>query len=160
MQMRNHEDIRQAVRETYQKVAIADNKSCCATNSTVASNACTTQSSCCTPDSALTPAVQHISRNLGYSNNEVISVPEGANMGLGCGNPQAIAALKPGETVLDLGSGGGFYCFLAAETVGDSGQVIGVDMTAEMISKARDNAARFKNVEFRLGANNCYFISI
>lgn len=90
---------------------------------------------------------------LGYSNEDVTSVPEGANMGLGCGNPQAIASLKPGETVLDLGSGGGFDCFLAAKAVSPTGLVIGVDMTAEMVSKARKNAARtgFNNVEFPLG---------
>ena len=81
------------------------------------------------------------------------SVPEGSDMGLGCGNPQAIAALKPGETVLDLGSGGGFDCFLAARQVGETGRVIGVDMTPEMIRKARANAtkANVANVEFRLG---------
>lgn len=80
-------------------------------------------------------------------------MPEGANMGLGCGNPQAIASLQPGETVLDLGSGGGFDCFLAAQAVGPTGQVIGVDMTPDMISKARENAAKSEagNVEFRLG---------
>lgn len=81
------------------------------------------------------------------------AVPGGANMGLGCGNPQAIAALRPGETVLDLGSGGGFDCFLAARQVGDTGRVIGVDMTPEMITKARENARKgaYGNVEFRLG---------
>jgi SAM-dependent methyltransferase len=81
------------------------------------------------------------------------AVPDGANMGLGCGNPQAIADLKPGETVLDLGSGGGLDCFLAAPRVGERGRVIGVDMTPEMVSKARANAekAGFENVEFRLG---------
>jgi SAM-dependent methyltransferase len=80
-------------------------------------------------------------------------VPEGANMGLGCGNPQAIAALSPGETVLDLGAGGGFDCFLAARRVGTTGRVIGVDMTPDMLSKARANAQKLeaKNVEFRLG---------
>ena len=80
-------------------------------------------------------------------------MPEGANMGLGCGNPQAIALLKPGETVLDLGSGGGFDSFLAARRVAPSGQVIGVDMTTEMVTKARKNAVRagVNNVEFRLG---------
>lgn len=90
---------------------------------------------------------------LGYSTEDVSSVPEEANMGLGCGNPQAIASLKPGETVLDLGSGGGFDCFLAAKAVGQSGIVIGVDMTPEMVSKARKNAAQtgLNNVEFRLG---------
>ena len=83
----------------------------------------------------------------------VASLPEGADLGLGCGNPQAIAALKPGRRVLDLGSGGGFDCFLAARQVGESGRVIGVDMTAEMVAKARENAgeAGYVNVEFRLG---------
>jgi SAM-dependent methyltransferase len=93
------------------------------------------------------------SRTLGYAEAELGSVPEGADLGLGCGNPQAIAALKPGETVLDLGSGAGFDCFLAARRVGRTGRVIGVDMTPEMVSKARDNARRVNatNVEFRLG---------
>jgi SAM-dependent methyltransferase len=83
----------------------------------------------------------------------VLAVPVGANMGLGCGNPQAIANLKSGETVLDLGSGGGFDCFLAAKQVGESGHVIGVDMTPAMVSKARVNAEKggYRNVEFRLG---------
>ncbi len=90
---------------------------------------------------------------LGYSAEDLASVPEGANMGLGCGNPQAIAALREGETVLDLGSGGGFDCFLAAKQVGETGRVIGVDMTPDMISKARANAEKLgvANVEFRLG---------
>jgi SAM-dependent methyltransferase len=90
---------------------------------------------------------------LGYSPDDVSSVPEGANMGLGCGNPQAIASLQPGETVLDLGSGGGFDCFLAAKAVGPRGRVIGVDMTPEMVGKARHNAekAGVGHVEFRLG---------
>jgi SAM-dependent methyltransferase len=90
---------------------------------------------------------------MGYTEDDLSSVPEGSNLGLGCGNPQAIAAIRPGETVLDLGSGGGFDCFLAARRVGPAGRVIGVDMTPEMISKARDNARRVNasNVEFRLG---------
>ena len=90
---------------------------------------------------------------MGYSAEELAAVPEGANLGLGCGNPQAIAALKPGEVVVDLGSGAGFDCFLAARQVGDAGHVIGVDMTHEMLKKARDNAARIgaANVEFRRG---------
>ncbi len=94
-----------------------------------------------------------LSEALGYSADETDSVPEGANMGQGCGNPQAIANLEAGETVLDLGSGGGFDCFLAARQVGDSGHVIGVDMTPEMVSKARANAEKgnYRNVEFRLG---------
>ncbi len=93
------------------------------------------------------------SRALGYTEAELESVPEGADLGLGCGNPQAIAALRSGETVLDLGSGAGFDCFLAARRVGRTGRVIGVDMTPEMVSKARDNARRINspNVEFRLG---------
>jgi SAM-dependent methyltransferase len=91
--------------------------------------------------------------NPGYSEKEISQAPAGSNMGLGCGNPIALASLKPGETVLDLGSGGGFDCFLAAQAVGENGQVIGVDMTAEMVSKARAAAARegIGNVEFRLG---------
>jgi len=90
---------------------------------------------------------------MGYSSDERASAPEGADLGLGCGNPQAIAALQPGEAVLDLGSGAGFDCFLAARQVGRAGSVIGVDMTAEMIAKARGNARRAEadNVEFRLG---------
>ncbi len=96
---------------------------------------------------------EKISAALGYSNDDVKSVPEGANLGLGCGNPQAIASLNPGETVLDLGSGGGFDCFLAAKAVGEDGYVYGVDMTPEMINLARANAKKtgLKNVEFRLG---------
>jgi arsenite methyltransferase len=93
------------------------------------------------------------SLELGYTTEELSSVPEGADLGLGCGNPQAIAALKPGETVLDLGSGAGFDAFLAAKRVGRTGRVIGVDMTPEMVTKARDNARRVEalNVDFRLG---------
>lgn len=95
----------------------------------------------------------NVSAKLGYSEEELTSAPEGANLGLGCGNPQAIASLQPGEFVLDLGSGGGFDCFLAAGQVGKTGRVIGVDMTPEMISRARNNAIKtgFSNVEFRLG---------
>lgn len=90
---------------------------------------------------------------MGYSAEELAEAPEGADLGLGCGNPQAIAALRPGETVLDLGSGGGFDCFLAAKRVGRTGKVIGVDMTPEMVTKARGNARKVEatNVEFRLG---------
>jgi ubiquinone/menaquinone biosynthesis C-methylase UbiE len=92
-------------------------------------------------------------RRVGYSDAELAAVPEGANLGLGCGNPQAIAAMRPGETVVDLGSGAGFDCFLAAQQVGAEGRVIGVDMTHEMLAKARANAASVDaaNVEFRLG---------
>ena len=90
---------------------------------------------------------------IGYSEDEMNSVPEGANLGLGCGNPTALASLKKGERVLDLGSGAGFDCFLAAKKVGKQGKVIGVDMTPEMLDKARDNAkkGKYTNVEFRLG---------
>lgn len=109
---------------------------------------------CCSPEPADTghdPIA--VARGLGYSAEETAAAPEGANLGLGCGNPQAIAALQPGETVLDLGSGAGFDAFLAARAVGPRGRVIGVDMTPEMVSKARKNQARggHDNVEFRLG---------
>jgi SAM-dependent methyltransferase len=100
-----------------------------------------------------TACPEDVSSTIGYSEDEIASVQEGANLGLGCGNPQAMAALKPGETVLDLGAGGGFDCFLAAKQVGESGRVIGVDMTPDMVSLARENAEKggFENVEFRLG---------
>ena len=106
---------------------------------------------CCAPGSACAPS--EASRRIGYSEEELAAVPEGADMGLGCGNPQAIAALREGEVVLDLGSGAGFDAFLAARQVGAGGRVIGVDMTPEMIAKARANAAKIEaaNVEFRLG---------
>jgi ubiquinone/menaquinone biosynthesis C-methylase UbiE len=101
---------------------------------------------CCGPGASASLA-------LGYSAEDLASVPDGANMGLGCGNPQAIAALRPGEVVLDLGAGGGFDCFLAARQVGAQGRVIGVDMTPDMITKARANAERLglSHVDFRLG---------
>ncbi|HAV10436.1 MAG TPA: arsenite S-adenosylmethyltransferase, partial [Dehalococcoidia bacterium] len=94
-----------------------------------------------------------ISKNIGYSDTDIASVPDGANLGLGCGNPIAFASLEDGETVLDLGSGAGFDCFLAAGRVGKKGKVIGVDMTPEMLERARENAAKgnYTNVEFRLG---------
>lgn len=99
------------------------------------------------------PAPDTIAKVIGYSDDELAAVPEGANLDLGCGNPTAIAALKPGETVLDLGSGAGFDAFLAARSVGATGKVIGVDMTQDMLSKARANAVKggFINVEFRQG---------
>jgi arsenite methyltransferase len=108
-------------------------------------------SSCCDPASATT--VESKAREMGYSAAELAAVPDGANLGLGCGNPQAIAAMQPGETVVDLGSGAGFDCFLAARRVGATGRVIGVDMTHEMLARARGNAAKVGalNVEFRLG---------
>ena len=135
-----NDEIRGLVRENYGKVAEAGGAGC----------GCMPSSDCCTDTKA---AAEKISVGLGYSDDDVTAVPEGANMGLGCGNPQAIASLQPGETVLDLGSGGGFDCFLAARAVGEKGHVIGVDMTPEMVSKARKNAATagFDHVEFRLG---------
>ena len=110
---------------------------------------CAPAASCCGP----TADPNSKSREMGYSDAELTAVPDGANLGLGCGNPQAIAALKPGETVIDLGSGAGFDCFLAAGQVGATGREIGVDMTHEMLKKARENAAKVDvhNVEFRLG---------
>ncbi len=94
-----------------------------------------------------------VAKVIGYTDADLTQVPDGANLGLGCGNPQAIASLKPGESVLDLGSGAGFDCFLASRQVGPTGQVIGVDMTPEMLSRARQNAENggFTNVSFRLG---------
>jgi arsenite methyltransferase len=118
------------------------------------SSCCGTGSSCCgtaAPGAVADPDA--ISSFIGYSESELTAVPEGANLGLGCGNPQAIAALKVGETVLDLGAGAGFDCFLAARAVGGSGSVIGVDMTPEMVGRARELARTSgnANVDFRLG---------
>ena len=114
------------------------------------SDCCAPTTSCCGPT---TTSHEDKAREMGYSEAELSAVPEGANLGLGCGNPQAIAAMKAGEIVLDLGSGAGFDCFLAAQQVGPTGRVIGVDMTHEMLAKARENAAKIgvSNVEFRLG---------
>lgn len=141
MTSKSHQDIRTAVRENYGKVAQQGAAGGCCSGSNIAN-------SCCGPTPVTTVAQQ-----LGYSADEANAVPEGANLGLGCGNPQAIAALKPGETVLDLGSGAGFDAFLAARAVGKDGRVIGVDMTPEMLAKARGNALKgdYPNVEFRLG---------
>src|ERR1700730_8113029 len=112
---------------------------------------CGPATSCCGDVAPGTPVEK--SRQMGYSDTELAAVPDGANLGLGCGNPQAIAALRPGEVVIDLGSGAGFDCFLAAQQVGPTGHVIGVDMTHEMLAKARENAGKVgaANVEFRLG---------
>jgi len=127
------EQVRTAVREQYGQIARSGGG--CAAN-------------CCTPGGS-----ERASLSLGYSDEDLANVPDGANLGLGCGNPHAIAALRNGETVLDLGSGAGFDCFLAARRVGPEGQVIGVDMTPDMVSMARANASRsgLDNVEFRLG---------
>jgi arsenite methyltransferase len=117
-------------------------------------SACCSGQPCCGSSST---GVDELAQKLGYNEAELATLPEGANMGLSCGNPTALAALKPGEVVLDLGSGGGFDCFLAGPRVGPTGRVIGVDMTAEMLAKARRNVAAYRertgldNVEFRLG---------
>ncbi|HTZ78407.1 MAG TPA: arsenite methyltransferase [Stellaceae bacterium] len=131
-------EVKEMVRARYGSVAAGTASSCCAP-------------SCC--DASAGSTLESQSRQMGYSAAELAAVPEGANLGLGCGNPQAIAAMQPGEVVVDLGSGAGFDCFLAAKQVGSKGRVIGVDMTHEMLAKARDNAARIGagNVEFRLG---------
>ena len=115
--------------------------------------AATTGSPCCEPACCAGGNATEVSRAIGYSDEELARLPEDANLGLGCGNPTAIAELRPGDTVLDLGSGAGIDCFLAAGQVGEHGRVIGVDMTAEMIERARANAAGggYTNVEFRLG---------
>src|SRR6202453_2903284 len=107
--------------------------------------------SCCGP--ANPTEARDKAQRMGYTDAELAAIPDGANLGLGCGNPQAIAELRPGETVIDLRSGAGFDCFLAARQVGAAGKVIGVDMTHEMLAKARANAVRMgvDNAEFRLG---------
>lgn len=130
---------RTAVRERYAAIATEDTDSCCETSSS--------DGSCSSGSLAET------TEQLGYSAEEMNAVSGDTNLGLGCGNPTAIASLQPGETVLDLGSGGGFDCFLASQQVGASGAVIGVDMTPEMVEKARANAEKndTENVEFRLG---------
>ena len=135
-----NDELRSAVRENYGKVAVSGRSGC----------GCSSSACCGTPKDV---TAAEISLALGYSSGDVTGVPEGSNMGLGCGNPQAIASLQPGETVLDLGSGGGFDCFLAARAVGGRGHVIGVDMTPDMIVKSRQNAEKtgFGNVDFRLG---------
>ena len=139
------EDVRRAVRDRYARAA-TESTGCCGP-------------SCCTPEPADGSAgaagvtAESISLAIGYSDDELAGLPEDANLGLGCGNPTALAELREGDTVLDLGSGAGIDCFLAARRVGPSGRVIGVDMTAEMVERARRNAAEggYANVEFRLG---------
>lgn len=131
--MKGEKEIKKFVKDRYGEIA-SKGDSCCP--------------SCCCPADLAQQA-----KSMGYSEEEIKSLPEGAVMGLGCGNPTALAELKEGETVLDLGSGGGLDVFLAAQKVGQRGRVIGVDMTAEMIEKARENAkkAGYESVEFRLG---------
>ncbi|HCJ66520.1 MAG TPA: arsenite S-adenosylmethyltransferase, partial [Elusimicrobia bacterium] len=131
------EKIKKIVREGYAKIA-KQGSSCCVP-----------AHSCC----GSTNLAEDISERIGYRKGELKAVPEGANLGLGCGNPIALASLKKGETVLDLGAGAGLDCFLAANKVGKKGKVIGIDMTPEMIAKAKRNAQKgnYQNVEFRLG---------
>lgn len=132
----NDSEIKVLVKESYGKIA------------RTGGSCCPTKGSCC---GTLPP--EEISKNIGYSEEEMNAVPQGANLGLGCGNPIALASIKEGETVLDLGSGAGFDSFLAASMVGPTGKVIGVDMTPEMINRARENAAigGYSNVQFLPG---------
>jgi SAM-dependent methyltransferase len=148
-----HDDIRDAVRvrygmiaETRGAAAPSTEVSCCAGPSSDADS-----TACC--GGTATTTLDMKAQAYGYSSEDTSAVPQGANLGLGCGNPIALASLRPGETVLDLGSGAGFDCFLAARVVGETGRVIGVDMTHEMLRKARANAVQggYTQVEFRLG---------
>jgi SAM-dependent methyltransferase len=131
------EEIRKAVRDRYGDIA------------SKAGTCCLPSTGCCGGESL----VENISLGVGYRPEDLEAVPDGANLGLGCGNPVALASLRAGETVVDLGAGAGFDCFLAAREVGATGRVIGVDMTPEMLDKARANARKggYRNVEFRLG---------
>jgi arsenite methyltransferase len=131
------EEIKKAVRDRYADIVTKSGK------------CCLPSASCCGGDQT----VETISRDIGYRTEDLEAVPEGANLGLGCGNPVALASLREGETVVDLGAGAGFDCFLAAREVGKNGRVIGVDMTPAMLDKARENAKKggYGNVEFRLG---------
>jgi SAM-dependent methyltransferase len=136
------ESLRQKVREGYGRIAQGGG-SCCGP-----------AQGCCGSPAADS---ESLARHIGYSAEELAALPEGANMGLSCGNPNALAALQPGEVVLDLGAGGGFDVFIAARKVGPAGRAIGVDMTPEMLAKARRSTAAYRtrtgldNVEFRLG---------
>ena len=138
-----NDSVRKMVREGYTKIAQETSAGCCSPGV-----------SCC---GSAPPDADKLARELGYSIEELKALPDGANMGLSCGNPAAFAALKPGEVVLDLGSGGGFDVFIAGRKVGATGRAIGVDMTPEMLGKARRNIASYRketgldNVEFRLG---------
>ncbi len=136
-------EIQNKVRQGYADIARAETSSCCG------------PSLCCSADSALSS--EQLAKAIGYSEEELSTLPEGANMGLSCGNPVALASLKPGEVVVDLGSGGGFDIFIAGRKVGPTGKAIGIDMTPDMLSKARKNITAYNqqtglnNVEFRLG---------
>jgi len=147
---KTNDEIRETVREGYGKIALGEELQ---PGSKSAGGCCGPSSSSCSPGT--NPA--EFAQSIGYTADEVAALPEGTNMGLSCGNPAVIASLKPGEVVLDLGAGGGMDAFLAGPKVGAQGRVIGVDMTAEMIAKARKNNAAYSkrsglsNVEFRLG---------
>ncbi|MGE5478276.1 MAG: arsenite methyltransferase [Bacteroidales bacterium] len=137
------DQIRDIVRSRYGAIAAGAASLCCTPKPAVPSSCCGTA----------TPNAEEMARRMGYGQADLAAVGDGANLGLGCGNPQAIAGMKLGEVVVDLGAGAGFDCFLAARKVGPIGRAIGVDMTHEMLAKARDNAAKLglANVEFRLG---------
>jgi SAM-dependent methyltransferase len=154
----NTEEIRTHVRERYGAIAEQAGEECgCAPTCCAPAASATTKpaSAAGAPQSCCSPAAggESYGEKLGYSADELNAAPAGSELGLGCGNPLAIASIKPGETVLDLGSGAGFDCFLAARQLAGTGRVIGVDMTPAMITKARANAAKggYPNVEFRLG---------
>ena len=166
MKPESKQEIKDAVRQRYTNiVSKGSGANCCETVD--APSGAKQFTSCCGPsnipnESSLSESgsiafedegVEQMSRVMGYTPENIKDVPDGANLGLGCGNPVAVASLQPGETVVDLGSGGGFDCFLASKAVGDTGKVIGVDMTPDMVSKARENAGKIEanNVEFRLG---------
>jgi SAM-dependent methyltransferase len=149
--------VRESVREGYARIATTGSWSALSANASgdaASASGCCAGGGCCGP-ATFTP--EQLAQAIGYTQNELAIAPEGANMGLSCGNPTAVALLREGETVLDLGAGGGFDCFIAGAKVGARGRVIGVDMTPEMLRKARGNIASyaqqtgFSNVEFRLG---------
>lgn len=144
------DEVRETVRTGYAEIARSGRWS----GADAEAGSCCGGGGCCGP---ATSTPEDVARAVGYAQAELAGVPEGANMGLSCGNPTALAGLRPGEVVLDLGSGGGFDCFIAGPLVGSAGRVIGVDMTAEMVGKARGNVPAYQrrsgldNVEFRLG---------
>ena len=141
-------DIKEAVRDRYAGTATRGDSCCAPAKESAAPSSCG-----CGPDGTVVIGGSIDSAELGYSADDLAAIPDGADLGLGCGNPLAVLGLREGETVLDLGSGAGIDCFIAAKRVGPTGQVIGVDMTPEMIGRARRNAASggYENVEFRLG---------
>lgn len=142
MNQNNENTIREAVKNQYRKIAEISGLTC----------GCNTTGCCNAPNKLAQEQLIHLSNTMGYSKDDLISAPEGSNLALGCGNPQAIASLNEGDSVLDLGSGGGFDCFLAARKVGPTGKVLGIDMTPEMIKKATENARKgqYHQVKFQL----------